>query len=64
MFVRFTEIITGKVTHPVCETAERAKQLYRYAVKVATAEFLIELVDGDHVLKSYLVDFQPTYQPA
>lgn len=51
--IRFTDLVTNKVsTLPAANM-----RLFNYAVKVATSETLIELIDNDMVVKSHHVYF-------
>lgn len=50
--VRFTDLATGKNFSPATRTEEEAEYVYRYAAKVATARFLVEMFRGDVVVKS------------
>ena len=43
MTVQFTDLKTGKVSSPSTTTPKDAKYVYKYAGKVATAFFLVEL---------------------
>lgn len=52
--IRYTNV-AGKIEVLKAETLKQAKRLYAYAVSVATADVLIELVDGGAVLKSHQV---------
>jgi hypothetical protein len=52
--IRYTTPM-GTVTVLRAETVKMARRLYGYAVKVATADLLIELMDGSEVLKSHQV---------
>lgn len=52
--IRYTDP-WGKVTFLAAKSLKEARRLYRYAVKVATAPFLIELMLGDEVLDTHKV---------
>lgn len=52
--VRYTNI-AGGVEVLKAETLKQAKRLYAYAVRVATAPVLIELLHDGEVIKSYQV---------
>lgn len=53
--VRYTNV-AGKIEVLKAETLKQAKRLYAYAISVATADVLIELIDSGTVLKSYRVE--------
>lgn len=57
-YVRFTNLVDGKVHTLPADDAKQARRLYKYAVKVATASFLIELVNGGIVAASHTVDYE------
>lgn len=58
MFVRFTDA-GGRVTQQQGATERQTRGLYRYAVEVATADYLIELVSGGEVIASHFATWSP-----
>lgn len=51
----YTDQVSGNKETLNVDTIKAARNLFRYAVSVATAFVLIELVDGGEVVKSHLV---------